>query len=414
MPLYEYRAKNNRGDTIQNAMEADSEIQVAEYLHQQDLVVIAIRERKHRLFGASDLWGKIKKFQVVKKRVGSTDLFLFISQLGPLLKAGLTLTKALGSLARETKNLTLKQTIETVKQNVERGENFHVSLSYHPRIFPPLVVSIVRAGELSGELDNALEQLAEYLERSADLRRAVYSAIAYPVFLLSFLFVVMIFIMLKLVPVFQDTYSQFGVELPFLTQVLIGFSDFIRSNIVYISLGILGGISLIILLRRHKVGSIEYVFDGMKLKLPLFGPLLQKVAIARFSRTLAVITSSGIPILEGMNMAGQTSNNRLVERAVRGCVFDIERGSGIADSLATKRIFPEMLVQLISTGEQTGSLDDMLLNAARFYEKQIDATTKILTSIMEPILILMVAGVVGFILIALFLPIFNLGNAFMH
>ncbi len=414
MPLYEYHAKNNRGEGIQDVMESESEILVAESLHQQDLVVVSIRERKLPFAFKFDLWNQIKTIKFSRKKVKLNDLYLFISQLGPLLEAGLTLTGALRSLARETQNPTFREAIETVRQDIERGENFHVALSRHPHVFSPLIVNLVRAGELSGQLDTTLNQLADYLERMADLRRSIISAVSYPVFLISFLIIVLCFIMLKLVPIFQETYSEFGVQLPLMTQILIGASDFVRSNFIYILLVAFGCITALIVARRLKIRKIQYAIDGLKLKLPILGPLIKKVSIARFARTLSVLTMSGIPILEGMNVAGEISNNQLIELAVKDCVFDIERGSGIADSLATKKIFPDMLVQLVSTGEQTGALDKMLQNGARFYEKQVEAITRVLTSILEPILIIIVAVIVGIILISLFLPIFYLGEAFMH
>ncbi len=414
MPLYEYHAKNNRGEGIRNVMESQSEILVAEQLQRQGLVVVAIRERKRFLWPGFDLWTQLEKLKPTGKRVKLNDLFLFINQLGPLLEAGLTLTGALSSLAKESQSQTLKKAIESVKLDIERGKNFHGALSNQPHVFSPLIINLVRAGELSGRLDTTLNQLADYLERMADLRRSVTSAVSYPIFLISFLLLVLCFIMLKLVPIFQETYAGFGVQLPLMTQFLIGISDFVRNNFTYILLGFLGAIVGLIFIRRLKVKKIQYAIDGLKLKLPIFGPLIKKVSLARFARTLSILITSGIPILEGMNLAGRISDNQLIESAIRTCVSDIERGSNIADSLATKKIFPDMLVQLVSTGEQTGGLDRMLQNAAHFYEKQVAATTKILTSILEPMLIIIVAVIVGIILISLFLPIFYLGQAFMH
>ncbi len=414
MPLYKYLAKDNRGKEVRNTMEGENPAVIADFLHQQDLTIISIEEFQQLSFSFSNFWRKIKKFQITEERIKLADILSFLTQLGAMLEAGLHITRALGSLAKETENRTMARVIVMIKQDVERGDSLHAALSRHPRYFSPLVVNLIRSGEISGQLDMVFKQLSEYLERMADLKRTVASILTYPLFLLSFMFLVLTFIMLKLVPVFQNTYAEFGVSLPLPTQILIHVSDFIRENILYILLIIAGGIVLLISLIRLKLEGLAYAIDDLKFKLPVFGPLIQKACFARFSRTLGIMISSGLPVIESLTLAGQTADNKLIEQATQDCIYDISHGSSIADSMAARTIFPEMLIQFTATGEQTGKLDSMLLSTARYYEKQMEAYTKVLTSLMEPILIIFMSVIVGAVLISIFMPIFYLGRAFMH
>jgi len=291
---------------------------------------------------------------------------------------------------------------------VEQGDAFSVALAQHPKVFTKLFVSMVEAGETGGLLAEILDRLASYLEATARLKKKVKSAMSYPTIVCGIAVCIALFLIIKVIPIFADIYKDFNAKLPAPTQVLINISNIIRAYFIFV-LGLTGVmIFAFVKFKRTKVGA--GIWDRVKLKLPLFGKLIHKIAISRFARTFAALLRSGVPILETLRIVGQSSGNTLVEEAVTRTATGIERGDGLAVALAQHRIFPPMLVRMVSAGEQTGKVDVMLEKISDFYDEEIEATLSGLTSLIEPLLIVFLGVVVGSIVVCMFLPIFKLNQ----
>jgi type IV pilus assembly protein PilC len=407
MPIYAYTAKRESGENLTGYLEAADENQLLEMLHQRNLIALSFREE--RVGRASQEGRPSLGMTVFQPRIKLDDILLFASQLSAMVEAGLPLLRCLQGFVREIENRHFRGIIETVGNEVEEGSTLHDALAKHPRAFSSLFVNMVRAGEISGRLDQTLNQLTHYLERMANLRRKLISAITYPTFLIVFTIGAVLFLVVKVVPVFQKIYGGFGAKLPGPTRVLLTASSTLRENGLYILVGaVVAAIVLTLTLRR---GQGRYTFDRYKLKIPLFGSLLRKYALVKFTRTLGVLINSGVPILASLDLVAETTGNRFFEQAIRESSTSIERGRSFAESMAERReVFPEMVVQMASTGEESGTLDRMLGKVADFYEQQIESTIAALTSLLEPILIVVIGGIIGSILLSIFLPIFRMGR----
>jgi len=406
MPIYVYTAKRETGENLKGYLEAGDENQLLEMLHQRNLIALSFREQRvekaprERAASVTSL---------LQPRIKLDDVLLFSSQLSAMVEAGLPLLRCLQSFVREIRNRHFRSIIETVSNEVEEGSTLHDALAKHPKAFNSLFVNMVRAGEISGRLDQTLTQLTSYLERMANLRRKLVGAITYPSFLIVFTIGAVLFLISFVVPVFQKIYGGFGARLPAPTRLLLAVSSTVRGHGVFILLGVLVAAIAATLIIRSRGG--RYVFDQYKLKVPLFGALLRKYALVKFTRTLGVLINSGVPILASLDLVAETAGNRYLERAIRESSTSIERGSSLAESMGERRnVFPEMVIQMASTGEESGSLDKMLTKVSAFYEQQIEATIAALTSLLEPVLIVVIGGVIGSILLSIFLPIFKMGR----
>ncbi len=407
MPIYAYTAKQDNGENVRGYLEAADENQLMEFLHQRKLVALSFRERRIEKPAKEKLTLTPAPFQA---RVKLDEILLFSSQLSAMVEAGLPLLRCLQSFSKEIANRHFRGVIDTVSSDVEEGSTLHDALAKHPRVFSRLFVNMVRAGEISGRLNQTLDQLTRYLERMANLRRRLFSAISYPAFLISFTMVAVVFLIVQVVPVFEKIYGGFGASLPLPTRLLLAVSSTAREYAVFFVLAAVVAAFAGALFLRNDQG--RYLFDQYKLKIPLFGPLLRKYALVKFTRTLGVLINSGVPILESLNLVADTAGNRFIESAVRRSSASIEHGSSFAESLKEKReIFPEMVVQMASTGEESGALDRMLTRVSDFYEQQIESTIATLTNLLEPVLIVLIGGVIGSILLSIFLPIFKMGRA---
>ncbi|RYD82414.1 MAG: type II secretion system F family protein [Verrucomicrobiaceae bacterium] len=344
-------------------------------------------------------------------RVSETDLVLFTRQLATMVDAGLPLVSALTGLFEQCdprKQAGLRQVIGEISALVQQGESFHDSISKHPRIFTRLYTSMVKAGESGGLLAEILDRLAGFLESAARLRKKVKSAMTYPVAVISIAVIITTFLLLKVVPVFGEIFADFGAKLPGPTQLLLDLSNFMQSYWWVI----FGTIGLTIFSFRAwvRTESGRQRWDKTLLKFPVFGPLCHKIAMTRFARTFAQLIRSGVPILEVMEIVGETSGNYVVEEAIKNVSLDVEKGDHLAASLSRHAIFPPMLVRMISAGEATGKIDAMLDKMADFWDEEIEATLAALTSLLEPMLIVFLGVIIGGIVVALFLPIFKLGD----
>jgi len=411
MPLYSYMAKRTDGRNVRGDLEAMSEVEVIETLHQRNLTVLDIIEKKRAVERRLE-----RRFTFRMPVFGSVvkhdEILLFASQMSAMVESGLPLLRCLTSFGNEIENPHFKSVIDSVSIDVEEGSTFFDALSKHPRVFNKLFVNLVKAGEASGRLDQTLAQLASYLERSANLRRKVKAAITYPLFLIGFTAFAVIVLVAKVVPVFQKIYSGSGVRLPVPTRILIASSVTVR-DYYWILLLMAAGIAFLIYMGLRTEGG-RYFWDKHKLAIPILGPLMRKYSLTKFTRTLGVLINSGIPMLSGLDLVAETSDNKMLEEAIRVSSASIEQGSGFAEALAERRnVFPEMVIQMSSTGEESGTLDNMLSKVANFYEQQIEAAITTLTNLIEPILVIFIGTVVGGILLSIFLPIFKMGRA-MH
>lgn len=398
MANFTYQARDVSGKLVTGMVEAPDEQAATMSLVNRELMVVGLRTATGRKARAKRQQGKVK----------SQDLVVFTRQLATMMDAGLPLVQSLSALEEQTDSKAFKSILKQVTARVEQGEAFSQALAEHPRVFNRLYVSMVQAGETGGLLAEILDRVASYLESSARLRKKVKSAMSYPTIVCFIAISIALFLIIKVIPIFADIYKDFGAKLPGPTQILIQFSDFVRNYFLLTLTGVVGLVVGFVKLKRTKQGAA--IWDRIKLKLPIFGKLIHKIAMARFARTFSALVRSGVPILETLRIVGQSAGNTIVERAVEKTAAGIERGDNIASAMGQHRIFPPMMVRMVSAGEQTGKVDVMLEKISDFYDEEIEATLSALTSLIEPLLIVFLGVVVGGIVICMFLPIFKLNE----
>ena len=398
MANFTYQARDTSGKPKGGDIEAEDQQAAAQMLMDRGLMVISMRAATGRKAGKKRRQGKVK----------SQDLVVFTRQLATMMDAGLPLVQTMTALEEQMDNEIFKPVLRRVTEQVEQGQSFSQALSEHPRVFSKLFVCMVEAGETGGLLAEILDRLASYLESSARLKKKVKSAMSYPVIVCFIALSIALFLIVKVIPIFAGIYKDFGAALPTPTQILIDFSDFVRAYFIMTIAGLVAAGYGVMKFKKTKRGTA--LFDRTILKLPVFGKLIHKVAISRFSRTFAALLRSGVPILETLRIVGQSAGNTVVERAVEKTASSIERGDNLAVALGQHPIFPPMLVRMVSAGEQTGKVDVMLEKISDFYDEEIEATLSGLTSLIEPLLIVFLGVVVGSIVICMFLPIFKLNQ----
>jgi type IV pilus assembly protein PilC len=342
------------------------------------------------------------------KNVKLQDLAVASRQLATMLASGLTLLRALVIITSQTENKKFASVLKQVTEDVETGTALSVALSTHPRIFPSLMINMIRAGETGGFLDSALASVATNFEKEAKLRSTIKSAMTYPVMVLFMAFVAVIAMLVFIVPVFQNMFEGLGGELPLPTQFLVVLSQNMVWMLPVLIVGILVGAGW--WAKNKNVDRVRAVVDPLKLRMPVFGSLLKKIAVARFTRNLADMTAAGVPILTALSVVGATSGNWVVETASERISESVREGRPIAEQLAKESVFPPMVAQMVAVGEDSGSLETMLLKVSEFYDAEIEATTAALTSLIEPLLIAFLGVVVGGMIVALYLPIFNIAT----
>lgn len=394
MPSYKYVAKDPEGRTVDGTLEAESSAAVVGQLRKQDLVIISVVEERLRV--------KRRMRQSIKLE----DLVIFSRQMATMVDAGIALVQALDILQEQSENRAFAEIIGKVRTEIESGSSLSMAMAKHPRVFSTLFVSMVKAGEQSGALDDILERLATYLEKTASLQRKVQSAMIYPSLVISIAIIITLFLIIKVIPTFKSIFDLLGGTLPLPTRILITISDVVRRWFPLVVLGLAGLVVAFFRLRATDKGRLWY--DQTLFKLPVIGILFQKVAIARFSRTLSTLIKSGVPILNSLEIVAKTAGNRIIERSIEGVRSSIRAGEPIAPPLMRAGVFPPMVVRMVAVGEQTGKLELMLTKIADFYEEQVDAAVAGLTSLIEPLIILFLGVVVGGIVISMFLPIFKI------
>jgi type IV pilus assembly protein PilC len=399
MPVYLWKGKNTYGDTRKGKHEANDEASVYAYLKKVRITPSSVKEEP------KDIFADIAFFQ---PKVTGRDVVIFTRQLSTMIDAGLPLVQSLDILGNQQENPTLKKVLREIKADVETGQTFADSMKKHPQAFDTLFCNMIEAGEIGGILDTILSRLAEFMEKAMNLKKRVKGAFTYPVICLAIAAVILGVILIFVVPVFEAMFKEFGSSLPLPTQMVVAMSDFVKSNAVYM---IVGGMVFSFLFKKYKATDKgEHVIDALSLKLPVFGDLIMKVAVAKFTRTLSTMLESGVPILEALSVVGKTAGNRVIETAVERIADSISEGRTIAEPLDETGIFPPMVVQMIGVGEATGALDAMLGKIADFYDEEVDQAVDNLTAMIEPFMMVFLGGMIGGLVIAMYLPIFKMGE----
>ncbi|MGA2243400.1 MAG: type II secretion system F family protein [Verrucomicrobiota bacterium] len=397
MPIFAYTARETAtGREIRNTVEALSEQAAIAALLNRNLLVVEIREKL------------AKRGQTKGGRVQLADLVVFTRQLATMIDAGIAIVQSLQALAEQTPNKVMRDTIKDICSRVEAGESFSEALTRHPKAFNHLYVSMVGAGEKGGLLAEILSRLATYLENTERLRKKVKTALMYPTVVTVVAIVITIFLLVRVIPTFKEVYSGFGAKLPGPTEFMIGLSELVQHYLIYMI--VLAGLGVWGWLYFIKTKQGREFWDTYRIKLPIFGSIAHKICLARFTRTLASLIRSGVPILEVLQIVSQTVGNVLMEKAIKTSATDIERGEGISSALGKHPVFPTMIIRMLSAGEQTGNIDNMLERVADFLDEEIETTLSGLMSLIEPLLIVFLGVVIGGMVICMFLPIFNLAN----
>src|SRR5712672_2467033 len=395
MSAYAYVAREaSTGRELRSSLEASSEPAAIAALLNRNLLVVSIQEKLG------------KKGKTAGGKVALADLVIFTRQLATMIDAGLAMVQSLQALAEQTTNKVMRDVIKDVCTRVEGGDSFSEALQKHPKAFSRLYVCMVAAGEKGGLLAEILARLATYLENAARLRKKVKSAMMYPTVVTVVAILITIFLLVKVVPVFGEIFASFGAKLPAPTQFLIDISNLVKHWLIPILLG--GGGLVWGWLYFIKTPTGRQFWDAQRIKLPIFGAIAHKICLARFTRTLASLVRSGVPILEVLQIVSQTVGNVIMEKAIKTAALDIERGESISAALGKHPIFPSMIIRMITAGEQTGKIDNMLERVSDFLDEEIETTLSGLTALIEPILIVFLGVVIGGMVICMFLPIFKM------
>jgi len=395
MPVFRYKGKNKVGTIVDGERSARSPQELTASLEKEQIQVLKVERKKFEF--------NIGK---PKKKVGLRDLSVFNRQLSVMFNAGLPITQGLGILATQQKNKYFQEVLLEVRKDVESGANFSNALHKHPKVFNELYCSMIQAGEASGNLDTILLRLSDYIENSARLMGKVKSAMAYPIIVLIIAVVLTSVIMLKVIPIFEDLFINLGASLPIPTKIVMNISEFMRGNILILVGGLVGAV--VAFKSYYSTYKGKRVIDKIKLKMPIFGVLLLKVGIARVTRTLETLLNSGVEIIESMTITAKTAGNTIIEDTVMKSRSGVQEGKPLGEAWEEAKLFPFMVTQMVSVGEQTGALSSMLGKIADFYDEEVDQAVEALISMMEPLMILVLGLLVGGIIIAMYMPMFAL------
>jgi type IV pilus assembly protein PilC len=400
MSVFKYTGKTRSGTVQKGEIEANDRNTAVAVLRQKQIMVTSIRPRSKDLeIKIPGLGGKISE----------KDIVVFTRQLSTMIDAGLPLVQCLDILSRQAMSKEFASVLGQIKTDVESGDTFADALRKHPKVFTDFFTNMVEAGEAGGILDTILMRLAVYLEKARALKGKVKSAMVYPAAIVSIAILVIVFLMIYVIPVFADMFESFGGTLPAPTRLVMQLSAFTKAYILY---AIPVVIILVILFKRfYRTDNGKRLVDSLCLKAPVIGPLIQKVAVAKFTRTLGTLVTSGVPIIDGLQITARTAGNKVVEEGVLSIISSVKEGETIADPLSKQAIFPPMVVQMIEVGENSGALDLMLNKIADFYDEEVDAAVSALTSLLEPALMVFLGVTIGFVVIAMYLPIFKMAGA---
>lgn len=398
---YSYRVKDVAGKSLSGVVEADNRNMVINNLIKQNYTILEIKEEK----GRAEIKQRSLQLSFMDK-VKVRDLSLFTRQLATMIASGLPIIRSFQILAEQSENRKLKQVAEDITQDLEGGISLHESMGKHGRVFSPMYISMVKAGEAGGVLDHVLQKLSEHLEREREINSKIKSASAYPAVVIVVAIAVVAFILTFVMPTFVESFASSGTELPAFTQFFLGISDFLRHNGLWLIIAIIAAFFALKAWGRQPGGRL--FFDRLYLKLPLVGRTVNRVAVSRFTRTMSALTSSGVPIMQSLEVLEGVVGNKVLGNAIAEARESIKEGESISVPLARTGVFEPMVPQMIAVGEETGSLDEMLERMADFYDSEVLYAVDAMMSMLEPILIIFVAGIIGMIIIATYLPVFNI------
>jgi type IV pilus assembly protein PilC len=398
MAVFGFKALDLAGFATGGEMEANDKQAVVAQLRSRGLTVLDVEEQAGA--SAGDILAPFKK-------VKGEDLVIATRQLSTMVQSGMSLLRSLYVIEEQTESEKLREILVEVRKDIESGQSLSAALERHPKVFNDLYVAMVRAGESGGILDSTLVRVAEQLEKDAALRRQVKAAMVYPILIGSFALIVLVALVAFLVPVFEKIFKDFGGELPAITKFTVWLSHLLTRQWYILFAVVFAVVWLFRYWKRSERGRVQW--DRLKLKFPMkIGGIVQKVALARFSRTFSGLIAAGVPMLEAIDITGKTSGNRVIEMAMEDVRESVKKGGSLtAPMAAVPEAFPVMVTQMIGVGEETGALETMMTKVADFYEEQVEAAVKALTSILEPVMIIIVGGIVGFIVIAMYLPMFK-------
>jgi type IV pilus assembly protein PilC len=399
MPVFTWKGEDRSGAAQKGEIEAPHEHAVRAQLRRMQIKPTKVKQKSKDLF---------ENVSFMQPKVKQTNVVIFARQFATMINAGLPLIQSLNILESQEENKTFKAILKQVKENVEEGATLADAMGKHPKVFDELFVNMVAAGEVGGILDTILNRLSAYMEKAMKLKRQVKGAMTYPAIVLVIAVLVIVVILVFVIPVFEKMFADFGGTLPVPTQIVVAISNFVKGNILYmiIGLGLLG----YAFKRFCATDKGRALVDDIVLKLPVVGPLLRKVAVAKFTRTMSTMISSGVPILDSLDIVAKTSGNKTVERAIYDVRSGITQGRTMADPLGESGVFPSMVVQMVAVGEQTGALDAMLGKIADFYDDEVDAAVEGLTSMIEPFMMVFLGTTIGGLVIAMYLPIFKMAG----
>jgi type IV pilus assembly protein PilC len=400
MPTYVWAGRTRKGRALKGQLDAADERIARIQLRRRNIEITKLKPK------AKDLFENVSFLQ---PKVKAKDVVVFTRQFSTMIDAGLPLVQGLTMLAEQNQNRTFKRILNEVTKDVEGGSTLADALNKHPKVFDSLFVNLVAAGEVGGILDTILQRLAAYIEKAEKLKSQIKAALTYPAVVVSIAIIVIAVIMIFVIPVFQDMFSSFGKALPGPTQLVVNMSEFTKGNIHYMILAVI--LFVFVFRRYRRTSGGRRNVDSIFLRLPILGELVRKVAVARFTRTLGTMIKSGVPILDALEITARTAGNVIVEEVVMDARASIAEGQTIAEPLSESIIFPGMVTQMISVGESTGALDAMLEKIADFYDDEVDATVAAMTSMLEPLLMLFLGGSIGGLVIAMYLPIFQMAAA---
>jgi type IV pilus assembly protein PilC len=400
MPIYQWKGRTRQGALKKGEIDAVNEAAVMAQLRAQTLLPVSVKEKPKDVS---------EYLPFLKEGITIRDLVIFTRQFATMIDAGLPLVQCLEILGNQQPNKTFKTILRDIKAEVEQGSTFADALRKHPKPFDALYVNLVQAGEIGGILDTILNRLAVYLEKADALRRKVKGAMVYPSTVMVVAIGVVVLMLVKVIPTFEKMFADFGGELPGPTAFVVAMSHWMQEWIGFMLMGIFLVFTAFMQARKRNM-KFRRATDATFLKLPIFGPLLQKVAVARFTRTLGTMIASGVPILDGLDIVARTAGNMVIEEALMNVRSAIAEGKTIAEPLQESDVFPGMVVQMIAVGEETGAMETMLSKIADFYDEEVDTAVDALTAMLEPLMMVFLGGSVGGLLIAMYLPIFKIAE----
>ncbi|MBB6049457.1 type II secretion system F family protein [Armatimonas rosea] len=401
MPTFVYDVIDSSGNNVKGKMEADSEGAVLSRLHEQRLHILSISEQKASAFSSV---GSKKAMGAPKLQ----SLVVFSRQFATMVDAGLAVLKCLDILEQQTKDLPLKQSLNAIKRDVQTGVSLGDAMAKHTNCFSKLYINMIRAAELGGILDTILDRLAQFLEKEQEIRQKVKSALTYPIIVLCFAMIILAAMFLFILPTFKQMFADMGAQMPAMTEALFNMSDFMVHNwYLFVFAPLFAAIAI---KQYGKTPDGAYKIDQVKLKIPIMGEIVLKLSVARFCRTFGTLLSSGVPMMRAIEIVAETAGNEVLCRAINDTKIALREGSRLSPPLVKSGLFPPMVTHMIDIGEETGRMSEMLVKVAEFYEQEVDATVKALTSLIEPILIVFLGVIVGFIVISIMGPMFSIIN----